>query len=332
MSARHLNSDDEPDGPSVAELVAEHGQSEPRPTAGPDGVPATASTDPAAGNLSEPDPDEGGGPTESDKFATSLVASIGGWRGMVDSGLPVIVFVIVNAVTSLTPAIWAALSAGVVVLAVRLIRRESVQQAISGFLAVAVAAFIAHRTGHARDYFLLGIWRNAVIGAIFVVSILVRWPLLGAAWEYLEGRGTVWRSNRRLLRVYTLLSLLWAGVFALRFGVQLYLYHRDKTGWLAGTSLAMGYPLFAVAAIVTVVVIRRIAPAGRISAAQSKAGGESTAAAQAGPATDATGRADHVLGADRVLSRTPRRVDHRQRPAGGLIARFDLDGPRRRRP
>jgi hypothetical protein len=283
VSARHLQSDDEPEGPSVAELVAEHGQPEPDDPDDAAGVLDNPGASAGAGSGLEPEPDEAGGPTGSDKFATSLIASIGGWRGMLDSGLPVVVFVIVNAVASLTPAIWAALSAGVVVLAFRLIRRESVQQAISGFLAVAVAAFIAHRTGHARDYFLLGIWRNAVIGAVFVVSIIVRWPLLGAAWEYLEGRGSGWRSNRRLMRVYTLLSLLWAGVFALRFGVQLYLYHRDKTGWLAGTSLAMGYPLFAVAAIVTVVVIRRIAPAGRISAAQAAAA-QATAAARNGTA------------------------------------------------
>lgn len=205
------------------------------------------------------------------RFATTLVDSIGGWKGMVDSGLPVVVFVIVNALSDLTPAIWAAVAAGIVVMAFRLVRRESLQQAVGGFVAVAVAAYVAHRTGQARDYFLLGIWRNAAFGVVLAVSVVVRWPLVGTAWEYLEGRGSGWRSRRGLARTYGGLTLMWAAVFLLRFGVQLYLYHRNETGWLAGASLAMGYPLFAVAAIVTVVVVRRVAPAGRMSRAQAAA-------------------------------------------------------------
>ncbi|MGI8870917.1 MAG: DUF3159 domain-containing protein [Mycobacteriales bacterium] len=205
------------------------------------------------------------GPSSSDRFATSLADSVGGWRGMIDSGLPIVVFVVVNAVTRLTPAIWAALGAGAVILLFRLMRKESPQQAISGFVGVAIAAFIAHRTGHARDYFLVGIIRNGAIGLALLISAVVRWPIVGVLWEYLEGRGTAWRTRRALLRIYDQLTLMWAAVFVLRFALQMYFYHRDEAGWLAVVSLILGYPLFIAAALVTVVVVRRVAPPGRIS-------------------------------------------------------------------
>jgi hypothetical protein len=189
-----------------------------------------------------------------------LVESIGGWRGVVDSGLPVVVFVAVNAAAGLRAAIWAAVGAGVVLSVLRLIRKESVQQALSGFFGVLIAAFIAHRTGEAKGYFLLGIWASFAYATVFLVSILARWPLVGVIWEYVDGRGigTAWRKDRRLMRVYTLCTVVWVLVFLARGLVQHYLYDQDATGWLAVARLAMGYPFTIGAVAVSVLAVRRV--------------------------------------------------------------------------
>lgn len=199
-----------------------------------------------------------------------LVESIGGWRGLVDSGLPVVVFVAVNAAAGLRAAIWAAVAAGVVLFAIRLIRKETVQQALSGFFGVLVAAFIAHRTGEAKGFFLLGIWASFAYGAVFLASVLVRWPLVGLIWEYVDGRGigTAWRQDRRLMRVYTWCTLVWVAVFLARGLVQRYLYDQDSTGWLAVARLAMGYPFTIGAVAVSVLAVRRVR---KIEAAETAA-------------------------------------------------------------
>ena len=158
-----------------------------------------------------------------------LVESIGGWRGLVDSGLPVVVFVVANAVAGLQAAIWAAIGAGVVLVGIRLARRQTVQQAISGFFGILIAAFIANRTGEAKGYFLFGIWASFLYAGVFLVSLLARWPLVGLIWEYVDGRGigTAWRKDRPLMRVYLLCTLLWVLVFLARGLVQRYLYDQD---------------------------------------------------------------------------------------------------------
>jgi uncharacterized transporter YbjL len=51
-------------------------------------------------------------------------------------------------------------------------------------------------------------------------------------------------------------TLTWVLVFAARFVVQRWLYDEDQTGWLAFARLAMGYPLTAVALVVTVWAVR----------------------------------------------------------------------------
>jgi Protein of unknown function (DUF3159) len=189
-----------------------------------------------------------------------LVESIGGWRGLVDSGLPVVVFVAVNAFSGLRAAIWAAIAAGVVLFAIRLARKETVQQALSGFFGILIAAFIANRTGEAKGFFLLGIWASFAYAGVFLVSVLARWPLVGLIWEYVDGRGigTAWRKDRALMRVYTWCTLLWVLVFLARGLVQRYLYDQDATGWLAFARLAMGYPFTIGALAVSVLAVRRV--------------------------------------------------------------------------
>ncbi|MEN3358145.1 MAG: hypothetical protein V7637_2127 [Mycobacteriales bacterium] len=187
-----------------------------------------------------------------------LVESIGGWRGLFDSGIPVIVFVAANAIAGLTAAIWAAVACGIVLFGVRLARKESVQQAVSGFLGVALAAYIASRTGEAKGFFLLGIWASFGYAALFLVSVLVRWPLVGVVWEYVDGGGGRWRKDAPLLRVYTWTSLVWIAVFLARGLVQRFLYNEDRTGMLAVARLAMGYPLTVGALALTIVAVRRV--------------------------------------------------------------------------
>ena len=89
-------------------------------------------------------------------------------------------------------------------------------------------------------------------------SQLVRWPLVGIIWEYVDGAGAEWRRNKPLMRVYTWTTLVWVGVFLSRGLVQRFLYEEDRTGWLAVARLAMGYPLTVGALAVSVLAVRRV--------------------------------------------------------------------------
>ncbi|MGI8653509.1 MAG: DUF3159 domain-containing protein [Geodermatophilaceae bacterium] len=191
-----------------------------------------------------------------------IIKQIGGVRGLIDSGLPIIVFITVNAFTSLQIALWSALGAGGALFVARLARRESVQQAISGFLGVAVAAFIAGQTGEARDFFLPSLWSTAGFGLAFLVSALVRWPLVGVLAELLWPTpgltdSKAWRSHRGLMRAYTWLTLMWAAVYLLRIAVQGSLYLANEVTLLGTTKLFMGWPVTALEALLTVFVVRR---------------------------------------------------------------------------
>lgn len=186
-----------------------------------------------------------------------MLEQMGGVAGMAYSAVPVVVFVLVNSVFGLTAAIWGALGSAVAITVVRLVRKESLQPAISGFFGVAIAAFIAYRTGTAKGFFLFGIYTSLIYGSVFVLSILVRWPLAGVVWNALNGAGTAWRKDKVSLRAYDIATLAMASVFAARFVVQRWLYEEDQTGWLAVAKIGMGFPLWALALLVAVWAVRR---------------------------------------------------------------------------
>jgi hypothetical protein len=173
------------------------------------------------------------------------------------------------------PAIWSALGASVVVGAVLVARKGSIQPAISAVFGVGIAAFIAYRTGSAKGFFLFGIWQSLVYSGVFLLSIIVRWPLAGVIWSLLNGQGTSWRKDKASVRDYDIATLVWALVFGARFVVQRWLYDEASVGWLAFARIAMGYPLMAVALLVTVWAVKRSDK--RFKAAQEAAEAEDEA-------------------------------------------------------
>lgn len=197
------------------------------------------------------EPQQGG-----DAAQATLLEQMGGLSGLVSSTLPVLVLVPVNSQWGLGPALISALAVAVLILVWRVARKENLQPAISGFLAVALCAAIAWIMGDAKGYFAYGIWYSLVAGIASIISIFFRWPLVGAVWRGINGDDHRWRTNRRAVRAFNIATLAWAVVFFARFAVQQWLYAGDKTDALGYTRIAMGWPLTLVAVAVTVWAVK----------------------------------------------------------------------------
>lgn len=187
----------------------------------------------------------------------SFVDAIGGVRGLVESTLPGLVFVVVFVATrELTPSLVSSLVFALGAVVVRLVQRTPVTQAFSGVLGIVVGVVWAWWTGQARDFFAGGLLANAGYLAAMVISIAVRWPAVGVVVGLLRGEGTAWRNDpERARERHRSVWATWvmAAVFALRLAVQvpLYLAGEDAVGALGTAKLAMGVPLFAVALWIT---------------------------------------------------------------------------------
>ena len=188
---------------------------------------------------------------EKDGVATldreSLMNSVGGWLGIIQSSVPAALFVLVFALSKNTVAavvVSLAVSTGFVVL--QLVTRKPVTQAIAGALGIALSAYLTLRDGgHPADYFIQGFFTNIAYGLVLAISILVRWPVIGFLVGLFRSEPLAWRSDKKLLRRADLATALFVALFSLRLAVQLPLYFANQIEALGIARVAMGVPLYA---------------------------------------------------------------------------------------
>jgi hypothetical protein len=199
-----------------------------------------------------------------------LERAIGGWRGIIDSGLPTVVFVVAYVVTGehLGRSLTAAIAAGLVIAIWRAVRRESLIQIGAGFAGLLISAAFARFTGNAGDFYLPGLLTNLAYGTVFLVSIVVRWPLLGVALGFLTGQGSAWRAHPQQRRALAAASWIWVALFFGRLLVQIPLYYADAVTALGIVKIVMGWPLFLAAAYFTFRILEPTYRTMRASAGQ----------------------------------------------------------------
>jgi hypothetical protein len=188
----------------------------------------------------------------------SLLEGMGGKLGITETILPSVLFGTSFALTG-QAIIAVSLAGGTSALFIlyRLITRKSASSALIGAIAVGFAAWLALREGgEAVDYFVPGFITNAVYGSVLLISILVRWPIIGVLVEILRGNATSWRKDRKKLTIYSLVTAMWVGFFSLRLAVQVPLYLAGSAELLATARVAMGPPLYALVILVTWLILR----------------------------------------------------------------------------
>jgi hypothetical protein len=179
-----------------------------------------------------------------DLAEVSLLDAFGGRRGVLDSGLPPLTFITAYLASGsdLTLALGAALVSGVVVTVIRLVRRDTLRHALAGFGAVALAAFVASRTGRPQDYFLPSLLANAGAALAWAVSIWIKRPFLGLTVGALL-RSSVWRTDPVMLAAYCRASWIWVVSFLVRVAVMTPLWLAGQTVALGLAKVALGWPM-----------------------------------------------------------------------------------------
>lgn len=192
----------------------------------------------------------------------ALLGAVGGIRGLVETILPGLGFLVVYTLTrEVLPAVLAPLALSIVFLVVRVATKTAVTPAISGLIGIGISAVFALVSGNAADNFVPGFVINSVTVVAMLVSLAARRPLVGVVVGLLTG-DPHWRKDRAKLRVAYVATLLWLALSAARLAVQfpLYLVAQDgdagATQVLAATKLVMGVPLYAGLLWVTWLLVR----------------------------------------------------------------------------
>jgi hypothetical protein len=185
-----------------------------------------------------------------------LVEAVGGPLGAAEMSIPAVAFAGVYAFAGTNPAAIVAVAIALVLAVARLAKGETPRHALSGLIGVGFAAFVAARSGKAENFFLPGLLLNAAYAATFLVSAVVRRPVVGYIVGQLDGEGTAWREDPLRVRAFTRATLTWSALFMLRLAVQLPLYLAGAVVALGIARTAMGVPLFALGLWLTYRLVR----------------------------------------------------------------------------
>lgn len=237
------------------------------PSAGDDGAGPDSDETPAGQNpslsqsfaaaarksgLGKLDPDEA--PT-----AGALLGAIGGVRGIVESTVPGFVFLVVFTIThQVLPSVIGPVVIAVIFVIARAVTRSPLTQAVAGAIGIALTAAIALLTGRAENNFLPGIYINVSVLVILLVSLAVRWPLIGVALGMALDGDSSWRSNDAKRRAFTIATWVWVIPSAIRVAVQIPLYLARNAEALAATKIITGIPLYVGTLWITWLLVRAV--------------------------------------------------------------------------
>jgi hypothetical protein len=188
-----------------------------------------------------------------------VISAFGGKKGLIDSGIPSVIFLVVfNVTKDLQSALIASIAISALLTFIRLARRDTLQHALSGFVGVLICAWFANRTGNATDLYIPKLLTNLAYGSVYLIANLVGWPVLGLMLGPILGENLLWRNHPERKRAYVQASWLWVAMFFTRIAVQYPIYRSGSVNLLGTVNLAMGYPFFIATAYGSWLIIRRV--------------------------------------------------------------------------
>lgn len=169
----------------------------------------------------------------------SVLTGRGNW---LDTILPPLFFVLLNALFGFNYAVWGALGIAVLFSIYRLIKRQPVRYALGGVGAVLLAVIIASITGRAEAYFLPGIIIGLLTVVLCAVSLILKRPLV-AFTSYITRRWPLdWYWHPRVRPAYSEVTLAWAIFFGLRTFLQFELFQDQAASSLGIFQILSGWP------------------------------------------------------------------------------------------
>ena len=188
-----------------------------------------------------------------------ILDALGGKKGLLDSGLPAVLFLIIfNISDDLQVALYGAIGTSIVLTIIRLAMKDTIQHVISGLIGVLFCAYLANRSGNASDFYIPKLLTNLAYGSAYLIANLAGWPIIGVILGPLLGENFLWRKNPQRKRAYMRAGWLWVAMFFGRIAVQYPIYKSGNVNLLGTVNLAMGYPLFIATAWGTWMILKKV--------------------------------------------------------------------------
>ncbi|GGZ35439.1 membrane protein [Streptomyces inusitatus] len=204
-----------------------------------------------------PQPDDSRAVTEA-----ALFEAFGGVRGMVETVAPGLLFVTIYTINKdLHISAIAALAVSLVLVAVRLLRKDTVKHAFSGVFGVAFGVVFAMMTGNAKDFYLPGMLYTLGLALAYIITAIAGVPLIGLILGPVFKENLSWRTrNPGRKAAYTKASWAWGLILLTKCAILFPLYWWADTTQLGWVLVSLKIPPFLLAVYLTWVFLAKAPP------------------------------------------------------------------------
>ncbi|MDX3851908.1 DUF3159 domain-containing protein [Streptomyces sp. AK02-01A] len=206
-------------------------------------------------------------PTSQDEDAkavteAALFEAFGGLRGMVETVLPGLLFVTIFTINKdLHSSAIAAVAVSLLLLVVRLVRRDTVKHAFSGVFGVAFGVVFAMMTGNAKDFYLPGMIYTLGLAVAYLVTTMAGVPLIGLILGPVFKENLSWRTrNPGRRKAYAKASWAWGLILLAKCAILFPLYWWADTTQLGWVLIALKIPPFLLAVYLTWIFLAKAPP------------------------------------------------------------------------
>jgi hypothetical protein len=191
--------------------------------------------------------------------ARALLGAVGGLRGILESIIPGIVYLVLYLTThNLLIAVLVPALIALIFVVARAGAKSTLSSAVTGAVLLAITAVLTLVTGRAVNNFVPGILINAGGFIVMLVSILIRWPIIGIAVGLLFGDADGWRRDVAKRRILTIATWAWVALFAIRLVFEVPLYLANNVAALGVVRLITSVPLYALVLWITWILVRGV--------------------------------------------------------------------------
>ncbi|MDJ0341527.1 DUF3159 domain-containing protein [Streptomyces sp. H10-C2] len=192
----------------------------------------------------------------------ALFEAFGGVRGMVETTVPGLVFVLIYTINrDIHIAAIAALSLSVLLGVARLVRKDTLKHAFSGVFGVAFGAVFAMMSGDAKNFYLPGMLYTLGLAVAYIATAIAGVPLLGLILGPVFKENLSWRKrNPGRLRAYTKASWAWGLILLAKSAILFPLYWWGDATQLGWVKVALGIPPMLLSVYLTWIFLSKAPP------------------------------------------------------------------------
>jgi len=193
----------------------------------------------------------------------------------VDSLIPPLIFIILDAILNFQAALWGSLGMALLFLGFSLARRQPQRYALGGLGGVIVAVAVARFVGSAEGYFLPGIVSGIFTSLICLVSVVLHRPLVAWTSSLTRRWPLGWYWHPKVRPAYSEVTLAWMLFFGVRTLLQFGLFREQATHALGLFQLLSGWPAIILLLVASYLYgVWRLERLGGPSVEEYKAGSE----------------------------------------------------------